>query len=46
MCGKLWAQLNVLVEAMQSMDHGGTGAEAVIAYLCLGQNHNFSQYFH
>ena len=25
---------------------GGTGAEAVIAHLCLGQNQNFAQYFH
>ena len=35
-----------LVEAMQGMGCGGAGAEAVMAHLCLGQNHNFTQYFH
>ena len=34
-----------LVEAIQSMGAGGTGAEAIIAYLCLGHYQSFVQYF-
>lgn len=35
-----------LVEAMQGMGCGGTGAEAIIGHLCLGQCHSFAQHFH
>ena len=35
-----------LVEAIQSMGAGGTGAEAIIAHLCLGHSQSFAQYFH
>ena len=35
-----------LVEDMQSIGSGYTGAVTVIAHLCLGHSQSFAQYFH